>query len=116
MFHTCENGPLLLRNVEHADLCFFSQFKDLRHRGPSLKTPRKLPNQRRTVLRKESRLLTPVLSANDGRSAVMDDSPVGNVSAAGLRSHAIMTNIDRGLFPPESAHFKSGLMGWLLTT
>jgi len=116
MFHTCENINLLLPDSEYADNCFFSQSRDLRHLGLLPKTPKKLPNQQRTVLQKELRLLMPVQNANGGRFAAMDDSPVGSVSAAGLQSHATMTNIDRGLFPPESVHFQCGLTGLVLTT
>jgi hypothetical protein len=57
-----------------------------------------------------------VQSANGGRSAVMDGSPVANASGAGLRSHVTMTNIDRGSFLPESVQIQFAVAGWLLTT
>jgi hypothetical protein len=109
MFHTCENGPPL-PELEDANSCFSSQSKDLRRLGLSLKIPKKFPDHPRTVSRKESRLPMPVQNANDGKSAVMDDSHVGSALAAGLRNPVTMTNIDRESSPRESAQFQN--LGW----
>ncbi len=45
----------------------------------------------------------PVQNVNDGRSGVMDDSPVGSALAAGLRSLVTMTSIAKESFHRESA-------------